>query len=81
MTPERYARIGALFHETLERPAEERAAFLDAACDRDDALRQEVASLLAAQESAREFIEPAMAIAAAQLAADHGHCLGQRDRR
>src|SRR5689334_5193205 len=72
MTPERYARIGELYHKALERPHDERARFLDEACADDVTLREEVASLLAADESASAFIEaPAIAVAAAHFAGEH----------
>ena len=46
MTPERWHALERLYHAALERPAEERAAFLQDACD-DETLRREVLSLLA----------------------------------
>jgi serine/threonine protein kinase len=71
MTPERYTRIGELYHRLLGRPVEQRAAFLAEACGNDDTLREEVLSLLAAHDAAGSFIEtPAIAAAAAGLAAD-----------
>ena len=46
----------------LDRPADERAAFLDDACHGDDALRHDVESLLAHASPAEQFIEqPAVA--------------------
>ena len=72
LTPERYARIAELYHKALERPREQRASFLGEACEDDVTLREEVASLLAADEAASGFIEtPAIAVAAAHLAGDH----------
>ena len=47
MDPERWRRIGELFHDALECGADERARFLDDACRGDPALRDEVESLLA----------------------------------
>ncbi|GJG89541.1 hypothetical protein tb265_47220 [Gemmatimonadetes bacterium T265] len=44
----RYRRAQAVFADAVERPATERAAFLDDACAGDAALRADVASLLAA---------------------------------
>src|ERR1051325_5304721 len=43
----RWRQIEGLYHAALERPAEERAAFVQQACGSDDVLRQEVESLLA----------------------------------
>ncbi len=57
MTPERWQQIEQLFHAALECSPEQRAAFLDGACDGDSALREEVFKLLASYEKAGEFIE------------------------
>ena len=48
MNPADYERIFEVFRAALERPAAERAAFLDDSCDSDGTLRQEVEALLAA---------------------------------
>jgi eukaryotic-like serine/threonine-protein kinase len=69
MTNERWQRVNELYHATLERPATERAAFLEAACEGDDALRREVDSLLACDDEAGSFLaESAMGVAARELA-------------
>jgi hypothetical protein len=47
MTNERWPRVKALFQAAVERPADERDAFLAAATGDDAALRREVESLLA----------------------------------
>ena len=52
MNPDRWRRIEALYHQALERPSAERAAFLAAACSDDGTIRREVESLLAESESA-----------------------------
>ena len=46
MTPERYREVGKVFRAAAEIPPDGRAAFLDAACGDDKALRQDVESLL-----------------------------------
>jgi hypothetical protein len=46
MTPERYKEVGQLYRAALEVEPERRAAFLVGACGDDEALRQEVESLL-----------------------------------
>ena len=46
MTDERWPRVKALFQAAVERPTEERDAFLAAATGDDEALRREVESLL-----------------------------------
>lgn len=43
----RWTLIERLFHEAMQKPRQERAAFLDAACGHDSALRGELDSLLA----------------------------------
>jgi eukaryotic-like serine/threonine-protein kinase len=80
MTPERYQRIGQLFHEALELEPGQRPAFLAQACADDEDLRQEVESLLASNEQAAAFIAaPAFAVAAQELAEAPGPALiGQR---
>ncbi|HXI88788.1 MAG TPA: protein kinase [Blastocatellia bacterium] len=56
MTPERYEKIGQLYHAALELAPADRAAFLAEACG-DDELRRDVASLIASHEQADNFIE------------------------
>lgn len=57
MTPERWRRIEALFEAVLERPPEQREAFLDRACAGDPALHEEVDSLRAQHEAEPTFLE------------------------
>src|SRR5262245_51034581 len=45
-----------IFHQALAKPAAERAAFLDAACDDDSALRQRIEVLLQAHENPGSFL-------------------------
>src|SRR5512143_274241 len=56
MTPERYEKIGELYHAALERDPADREAFLAEMCS-DDEMRREVASLIASYEEAATFIE------------------------
>ena len=51
MTDDRWLRVKALFEAAVERPEAEREAFIAAASARDDALRREVESLLAADDA------------------------------
>jgi serine/threonine protein kinase len=69
-SPADWARIRALFHDALERPLEERAAFVLRATGGDTAARGEVESLLAAHSQAGGFLSgpPADAAAAARRA-------------
>src|SRR5262245_3601498 len=70
MKPELWGQIEQLYHAALERAPDQRDAFLDAACDGDQDLRQEVESLLAYDEQAQGFITaPPDAVAADLLAA------------
>jgi serine/threonine protein kinase/tetratricopeptide (TPR) repeat protein len=55
MTPERWQEIKAMLAAVLERPAEERATFLDQACDGDGSLRAEVESLIAEEQAEDEL--------------------------
>lgn len=57
MTDERWPRVKALFQDAVERPAEERDAFLASATAGDAALRREVESLLAAESPDASFLE------------------------
>jgi eukaryotic-like serine/threonine-protein kinase len=66
--PERWQAVKDLFDAALARPVGERAQFLNRACAGDRALQQEVESLLASDEEAKNFMEtPAVAGAAESL--------------
>ena len=73
MTSDRWQQVERLYHAVLEREGNQRAAFLREACAGDNALRQEVESLLA-QEAG--FLEsPALEVAAQQFAEEHDQVL------
>jgi hypothetical protein len=55
MTPEPGKKVEELFHAALEREPSERDAFLEEACGGDEALLDEVKSLLNADERAERF--------------------------
>jgi serine/threonine protein kinase/tetratricopeptide (TPR) repeat protein len=57
VTPDRWQQIKAVLDEALEREEAARTAFLDAACQGDGELRQEVESLLASEAEIGDFIE------------------------
>jgi hypothetical protein len=57
MTTAQWDRVRALFHDALDRPPGERAAFLASACGGDPELLGEVESLLAAGTAASGFLE------------------------
>ncbi len=56
MKPERWQKIEEVFEAAAEREPQERAAYLDAACDGDTELRQEVESLLRHQQPTGNLI-------------------------
>ena len=64
MTPERWRQVSRVYHDALARDSGERASFLREACRDDEALRQDVESLLAQPASTENFLgEPAFAMA------------------
>lgn len=58
---ERYQQLKELFQLALERPANERSAFLDKACNGDASLQAELEELIAAHEQAGYLDAPASA--------------------
>ena len=68
MNPERWQRVDNLLQLALQRPRGERDLFLRQACGGDDALEDEIRSLLDAQEEAGSFLEiPAVEVAVEAL--------------
>ena len=57
MAPDRRDRISNLYHAALARAPGERAAFLNEACEGDEALRREVESLLDYEPASVRFLE------------------------
>jgi eukaryotic-like serine/threonine-protein kinase len=57
MAPERWQKVEELFHASLERPAEERSAFLDEHCAGDESLRKAVEALLSADAQEENTME------------------------
>ena len=70
MTPERWKQIDGLAQAALERGGDQRAAFIDEACGKDDALRREVESQIAYQLQASKFLEEPAFKHAAELIAE-----------
>src|SRR5262245_6190807 len=71
MKPERWKQIEKLYDAALKQDSGQRATFLDQACEGDEELRLEVASLLASDEQAGSFLaEPALEVAAKGIAAE-----------
>jgi len=54
---ERWRRVKEIFSDALDRPADERNAFLEQACAGDAALRAEVDDLLAADSGVGDFLD------------------------
>jgi hypothetical protein len=62
MTPERWQEVENVLQAALDRPPQERAAFLEEACGDDEELKDEASQLLTAHDEAGDFIEqPALA--------------------
>src|SRR5713226_65832 len=80
MTPDRWQKIEELYHSAREREGSQRDAFLEEACAGDEALRQEIESLLAEEKREAGFLEwPALEIAVKEMARDRTRSLlGQR---
>ena len=80
MTSDRWQRIEQLYHAALEREENHRAAFLREACAGDDAMRQEVESLLAQGKGAASFLEaPALEVVAEMWSKNpSGSLIGRR---
>src|SRR5678815_2202371 len=59
---ERWRRAEQLFHAAMERPPEDRAAFIEKVCGSDPDLRRKVDSLVRASEGGDSLLErPAIA--------------------
>src|SRR5688572_3922005 len=68
MPTDRWRRLEQLFEEAVEQPADLRADFLARTCGPDGAMRDEIASLLAAEEQSGDFlIVPALDVFARQV--------------
>jgi Tol biopolymer transport system component len=79
ITPDRWQRIEALYHEMLDRPEDERGAALDRACAEDRALQAEVELLLAQEASAAGFLDtPALNVAAGLVTQPRSLMIGRR---
>src|SRR5438477_690348 len=67
MTPARLQRVEEIFHAALDQEPDRVGAFLDAACEGEEALRRKVEALLASLQRARAFIETPVAGIATQI--------------
>ena len=69
MEIERWRKIEQLYHSALELEGSRRAGFVEQACGEDQALRQEIESLLTQSQGTESFLEaPALDVAARDLA-------------
>jgi len=57
MTPAQLRTIEEIFHAALDQQPEQLSAFLDVACEGDEALRHKVETLMTARGQAADFIE------------------------
>ena len=79
MTPDRWQQVKEIFDSSLQYEGEERSGFLSSACGRDEALREEVESLIAWHEKDGGFIDsPAYEAAAEMLANERDLKPGQK---
>ncbi len=69
MNPDRWRRVKELFQQALDRPVDERDAFIDAATTEDEPLRREVRTLLSSHDSSSEFLNEPPSAAAAEVTA------------
>jgi serine/threonine protein kinase/Tol biopolymer transport system component len=58
MTPEIWQRLKPIYEAAVAKPAEERAEFIKTACEDDDQLREELESLLEANDNAQSLGGP-----------------------
>lgn len=81
MKSEEWQKVERLYHSSLEKDANERAAFLVQACAGDETLRREVESLLAYEQHAENFIEtPALEVAVKIMAGEYSTPIRAGDR-
>ncbi|MCA1605544.1 MAG: protein kinase, partial [Acidobacteria bacterium] len=67
MTPERWQQVKQIFQSAIERPPDDRDAFLARACQDNPALRSEVESLISSHDQAGDSIEVMAAEAATKM--------------
>jgi hypothetical protein len=71
MNLDHWKQLDSLLQSALERPLEERDAFLQHACAGGEPLERRVRALLSAEPGAKHFLErPAIEVAALSLAPD-----------
>jgi serine/threonine protein kinase/tetratricopeptide (TPR) repeat protein len=81
MDSERWKQVDDLLQSVLERPPDQRDAFLRQSCVDDQALEHEVRSLLTAQQRAEGFLDrPAIEVAARVLVANENEIADESAR-
>src|SRR5688500_14934999 len=80
LSPARWRQVDSLLAEALDRPADERTAFLRHACGEDPALYHEVNALLESDEEAERVIGEFVSSFAAPLLDSMGGVLEGFDR-
>ncbi|MFG0320260.1 MAG: serine/threonine-protein kinase, partial [Planctomycetota bacterium JB042] len=78
MPPDRWDRLEAIFHDALERRAEERDAFVEAASGGDRGLAEEVRRMLAADADAEGLVAPSPGALARKIATSAVLEVGER---
>src|SRR5579884_1459807 len=74
MDSDQWKQLDNLLHDVLQRPPEEREAFLRQACADDEPLAREALSLLAVEQSAAGFLEkPAIELAGQMAVREQNH--------
>ncbi|NOT02798.1 MAG: serine/threonine protein kinase [Phycisphaerales bacterium] len=71
MTPQRWQQVKQIFQSALEQPPGERSGYLHSACGEDDALRDEVQSLIRSHEGDPSFIDEPAEQSVAVAASEH----------
>src|SRR5437870_5980028 len=67
MTAAQFQTIKEIFHDALDREPDKVSAFLETACQGDEALRHEVEEFLTAHQQAGNFIETSVVSLAANI--------------
>src|SRR5262245_7370138 len=78
MTPERWKRVEEVFESALERPPADRPAFLDAACQGDSSLRNQVQTLLMALDKGNTSAVSSFATPTTDKFATPANMIGKR---
>lgn len=71
MMPDRWKEVETVLQDALDRPPQERGPFLDQACLNDHELKLETASLIAAHETAGDFLEQPALLSDAHVILEH----------